>query len=307
MNQTAVLALMGVAGVFAGTTPTAGQSMIEETRIEVGDMVFDALVAGPEDGPVVFLLHGFPQGAFEWRHQMPVLADMGFRAIAPNQRGYSAGARPTEVSAYVIPNLVGDLIGMADAVGAEQFHVIGHDWGAVVTWFAGLQHPDRVQSLVPMSVPHPFAFSQALADPNGQQAGMSSYFETFRAEGSEQMFLANDAAVLRNIYGGLSAEESQEYVDLLGTPEAIGAALNWYRAMDLNVDQAAVTPIRMPTMYIWSTGDTALGSEAAEMTAQFVEGPYRFEVLEGVSHWVPEEAAEAVNDLLREHFGPFRP
>lgn len=281
--------------------------MIEETQIEVGDFVFDALVAGPGDGPVVFLLHGFPQAAFEWRHQMPVLAEMGFRSIAPNQRGYSPGARPPDVSDYVIPNLVADLMGMADAVGAETFHVVGHDWGAVVTWFAGLQHPDRVLSLVPMSVPHPFAFSQALADPNGQQARMSGYMETFRSDGAEEMFLANDAEVLRNIYGGLSPEEAQEYVDVLGTPEAIGAALNWYRAMNLSAPQSQITPIRMPTMYIWSTGDTALGREGAELTVEFVEGPYRFEVLDGVSHWVPEEAADQVNELLRQHFEPFRP
>ncbi|MFV1986483.1 MAG: alpha/beta fold hydrolase [Gemmatimonadota bacterium] len=302
------MAGLAVALVFAtGATSLTGQSMIEETQIEVGDFVFDALVAGPVDGPVVFLLHGFPQSAFEWRHQLPVLASMGFRAIAPNQRGYSAGARPAGVEAYAIPNLVEDLMGMADAVGAETFHVVGHDWGAVVTWFAGLLYPDRVLSLVPISVPHPFAFSQALADPNGQQAQMSSYFETFQSEGAGQMFLANDAAVLRGIYGGLTPEEAQEYVDVLGTPEAIGAALNWYRAMNLDVDPGQITPIRMPTMYIWSTGDTALGREGAELTADFIEGPYRFEVLEGISHWVPEEAADQVNALLREHFSPFSP
>jgi pimeloyl-ACP methyl ester carboxylesterase len=302
-----VAAIIAALCIATDADSLTGQSMIEETQIEVGDFVFDALVAGPEDGPVVFLLHGFPQSAFEWRHQLPVLASMGFRAIAPNQRGYSPGARPEGVEAYATLNLVADLIGMADAVGAETFHVVGHDWGAVITWFAGLLHPERVLSLVPMSVPHPFAFSQALADPNGQQAQMSSYFETFRSEGAEQMFLANDAAVLRGIYGGLTPEESQEYVDVLGTPEAIGAALNWYRAMNLNAGSGQVTPIRMPTMYIWSTGDTALGREGAELTADFVEGPYRFEVLEGISHWVPEEAADRVNELLREHFAPFKP
>jgi pimeloyl-ACP methyl ester carboxylesterase len=269
--------------------------------------VFDARVAGPEDGPVVFLLHGFPQSSFEWRHQLPVLAEMGFRAIAPDQRGYSPGARPDGVEAYAIPHLVDDLTGMADAVGARTFHVVGHDWGAAVTWFAALLHPDRVLSIVPISVPHPTAFQRALADPNGEQARMSGYMQTFRSEGAEDMFLADDAALLRGIFDGLEPAEAQEYVDVLGTREAIGAALNWYRAMNLSTDPGTMTPIRMPTTFIWGTDDEALGREGAEMTARYVEGPYRFEILEGVGHWVPEEATEQVNRLLREHFAPFRP
>ncbi len=299
---------IAIAVLMTTVAPIAtGRPMLDEMKIEVGDLVFDALVAGPEDGPVVFMLHGFPQAAFEWRHQIPVLASMGFRVIAPNQRGYSPGARPDGVDAYTIPNLVADVVGLADAVGAETFHVVGHDWGAAVAWFAGLMHPERVLSLVPISVPHPYAFGQVLADPDGQQAQMSGYMEVFRSEGAEDMFLANDAAMLRGIYGGagLTPDEIQEYVDVLGTREAIGAALNWYRAMNLQTGAGEVTPISMPTMYVWSTDDMALGREGAELTADFVEGPYRFEVIEGVSHWVPEEAAERLNELLQEHFAPF--
>ncbi|HJO02676.1 MAG TPA: alpha/beta hydrolase [Acidobacteriota bacterium] len=294
--------------LLTSVTPSAaGSPMPDETKIEVGELVFDALVAGPDDGPVVFMLHGFPQAAFEWRHQMPVLASMGFRVIAPNQRGYSPGARPDGVDAYTVPNLVADVIGLADAVGADTFHVVGHDWGAAVAWFAGLMHPDRVLSLVPISVPHPYAFGQALADPEGQQAKMSGYMEVFRSEEAEDLFLANDAAMLRGIYGGagLISDEVQEYVDVLGTRDAIGAALNWYRAMNLATGAGEVTPIAMPTMYVWSTDDMALGREGAELTADFIEGPYRFEIIEGVGHWVPEEAAGELNELLQEHFAPF--
>lgn len=303
--------LLGAAALGAApANPILAQSMeadISRIRIEVGDLAFDALETGPEDGPVVFLLHGFPQSSFEWRHQLPELAAMGFRAIAPDQRGYSPGARPEGVEAYAIPHLVSDVVGMADAVGARTFHLVGHDWGAAVAWFVALLHPDRVESLVPISVPHPQAFARALADPQGQQARMSSYMATFRSEGAEGMFLADDAAALRGIYSGLEPGEIQKYVDVLGTPEALGAALNWYRAMNLQVDYGEMTPIRVPTMYIWSTEDVALGREAAEMTVEYVEGPYRLEVLDGVSHWVPEEAAADVNRLLREHFAPYRP
>jgi pimeloyl-ACP methyl ester carboxylesterase len=271
--------------------------------------VFDALVAGPRDGPVIFMLHGFPQSKHEWRDQIPALAGMGFRVVAPDQRGYSPGARPVGVESYAIPELVGDIVGMADALGAATFHVVGHDWGALVAWFLGLTQPGRVVSLVPMSVPHPFAFARALADPLGEQAKMSGYMETFRAEGAEDAFLANDAERLRGIYAGagLGPADVQRYVDVLGNREAMRAALNWYRAMNLQTNPGSITPIRMPTLFIWGTDDVALGREGAELTASFVEGPYRFEILEGIGHWVPEQAADRVNELLMEHFAPFRP
>lgn len=311
MNGTGIAALavvLGAGALLSAPLPRA-QDELPLQEIRVGERVFDARVAGPETGPLVLLLHGFPQSSFEWRAQMPVLAEAGFRVVAPNQRGYSPGARPSDVESYVIPELVSDVVGIADALGVERFHLVGHDWGAAVAWFTALSHPERVESLVAVSVPHPVAFQQALQHPNGEQARMSSYMELFRSEGAEQQLLANDAAGLRMIYAGgeLAPEEIDHYVDVLGTPEALGAALNWYRAMNLPYSTGELTPIRMPTLYVWSTGDMALGRTGAEMTADFVEGSYRFEVLEGVSHWVPEQAAEALNELLREHFEPFRP
>lgn len=277
---------------------------MQAIQIQVGELVFDALSAGPADGELILLLHGFPQTAYSFRHQIPVLAEAGFRVIAPDQRGYSPGARPAAVEEYAIPHLVSDVVKMADALGYESFHVVGHDWGAAVAWFTALVHPDRVQSIVAISTPHPSAFGEALASPSGQQAEMSSYMERFRAEGAEAAFLADDASVFRSVFegSGLESAEIQIYVDALGTPEAMGAALNWYRAMVLAAPAGATTPIRMPTMYIWSTGDVALGREGAELTAKYVEGPYRFEVLEGISHWVPEQAAEEVGRLLLQHF-----
>lgn len=291
-----------------GADGLGAQTEIERVRIPVGDLVFDARAAGPEDGPLVLLLHGFPQSSYEWRHQMPVLAGMGFRAVAPDQRGYSPGARPAGVEAYAMPRLVADVVGMADALGADRFHLVGHDWGAAVTWFAALAHPDRVVSIVPVSVPHPLAFARALADPGGAQAGMSSYMEVFRSDSAEAMFLRDDARTLREIYAGagLSSADIDEYVELLSEPGALTGALNWYRAMNLGTAGGGA-PIRMPTTFVWSTADVALGREGAELTEEFVEGPYRFEVLEGVSHWVPEEAADALNRILREHLDPYAP
>ena len=280
----------------------------EMIQIPVGQLMFDAAVAGPEDGDLVIMLHGFPQSWFEYRHQIPILAEMGFRVVVPNQRGYSPGARPQGVDAYVMPNLVGDVLGMADWLGREHFHLIGHDWGAAVAWYTALVSPGRVRSVVTISVPHPFAFGEALSSPSGQQASMSGYMETFRAADAEERFLANDAALLRGIYNGSgnSAEENQVYLDLLGSQEAIGGALNWYRAMIAQSAMPTLTPIGMPTTYVWSTGDVALGREGAELTAKYIEGPYRFAILEGIGHWVPEQAADQLNEVLQEHFAPFK-
>ena len=302
------LAMLLWVTLFAPTPFFAQESVMERIQIEVDGLLFDALAAGPEGGELVLLLHGFPQTSYSYRRQVPALADAGFRVVAPDQRGYSPGARPAAVEAYAIPQLVGDVVGMADALGRETFHLVGHDWGAAVAWFTALLHPERVTSLVAISVPHPFAFTEALASPSGEQARMSGYMERFRAADAEERFLADDAALLRGIYrgSGLAAEDVQVYVDALGTPDAIGAALNWYRAMELESTAGRMTPIRMPTMYVWSTTDIALGREGAELTEKYVEGPYRFEVLEGISHWVPEQAAAQLNELLLEHLAPYR-
>ena len=318
-----VLALVACVGQDAAeeedgetmTETAASGETLERIQLEVGEFTFDALAAGPEDGELVFMLHGFPQSSYEFRSQIPAVAQMGFRVVAPDQRGYSPGARPEGVEAYTVSNLVADVVGMAEALGRERFHVVGHDWGAAVAWNVGLTNPERVISLVALSVPHPFAFSEALRSSTGDQAERSGYFQFFASDTAAATFLANDAARLREIYtgwGGLSDEDVQVYVDLLSEPGALQAALNWYGAMNLGGGggaggtaggaPAGVTPISMPTMFVWSTEDEALGREGAELTEKYVEGPYRFEVIEGVSHWIPEEAADRLNELLREHF-----
>ena len=200
------------------------------------------------------------------------------------------------------------MIGMVDTLDRERFHLVGHDWGAAVAWFVTGQFRERVISLTSVSVPHPFAFAEALQHPNGEQAEMSSYMARFREEGSELAFLADNAALLRGVYSGagLSSSEIQAYVDVLGTPEALGAALNWYRAMLLPPSTRTFTPIATPTMFVWSTGDVALGRTGAEATEKYVHGPYRFEVLEGVSHWIAEEAADRLSELLLDHLADWK-
>lgn len=283
----------------AATTP-------ESVELEVGEYTFDAIVAGPDDGAAVFLLHGFPQTNQSWDDVIPVLAEAGYRVVAPNLRGYSPGARPPEPELYTMDHHMTDVLGMADALGVDQFHAVGHDWGASVTWALGMSHPDRVLSIVPLSVAHPQAIAAALTgsappvEDERSQTERFGYMAIFAAEGAEDTFLENDAAFLRRLFSGpgFTEEEVQDYVDHFNEPGAMTGALNWIRARGSGMQ---IEPVTIPTMYVWSTEDPALGRTGAELTVDYVEGPYRFEILEGVSHWIPDEAPVELNALLLEH------
>jgi pimeloyl-ACP methyl ester carboxylesterase len=266
-----------------------------------GGLLFDALVAGPADGEVVLLLHGFPQAAATWRPQVEALAAAGYRAVAFDQRGYSAGARPEGVDQYRIAHLVDDALGVANHLGAERFSVVGHDWGAVVAWHLAAHHAERIRSLVALSVPHPVAFAVALASTAGDQRDRSSYISFFQqTEVAEDALLAGGLATILRASG--YPGDVDDRVRAMSQPGALTAALNWYRAVDFTLVRD-VGAISVPTLYVWSTGDVALGREGAEGTASYVTGPYRFEVLEGVSHWIPEEVPGELSGLLLDHLG----
>ena len=276
---------------------------VRSTQITVGAHTFDALADGPDDAELVLLLHGFPQTSASWREQIEALAAAGHRAVAPDQRGYSPNARPTDVAAYAMPELVGDVLELADALGAERFHLVGQDWGGAVAWQVAGRHRERLRSLTVLSTPHPEALRRAYrGDLGGDQAERSGYMTFFRQPDSQDRMLENDAAVLRLLFSGSGMPEGrkQPYLDALGTPEALGAALNWYRAAS-PADIEGLGPITIPTLYVWATGDVALGREAAEATAGCVDGPYRFEVLEGVGHWIAEQVPDRLNELLVDH------
>jgi len=304
-------ALVLLASLFAAAACGNGDgasgpedSTITQTQIEANGLVFDARTAGPKKGAPVLLLHGFPESSLEWESQLVALAAAGYRAVAPDLRGYSPGARPLDVEAYRLDALTSDVFAIADSLGMSTFHVVGHDWGAAIAWNVAIVGPGRVRSLTAVSVPHPVAFALALANDPDQQA-KSQYIDFFRLTGvAEQTLLANDAAVLRGIYGdGAAAAHADAYVRLLSEPGALTAALNYYRALGLT--GSAGDDVVVPTLYVWSTGDTALGRYGAELTAQYVDGPYRFAIIEGASHWVPEVAADELNGLLLEHLATY--
>jgi pimeloyl-ACP methyl ester carboxylesterase len=277
---------------------------LEALTITIDSRRYDALAAGPADGEFVLLLHGWPEFADCWTEELHALGAAGYRAVAVNQRGYSPGARPTEIADYLVEHLVADALGFAQSQGAPRFHLIAHDWGGMVAWALAGAHPDRLRSLAVLATPHPVALREAAAADEAQYHRLDyvRFFQLPDGE-AETALLADGAARLRSDYGNrIPTDLVDRNVARLSEPGALTATLNWYRGVDADFTVPAGR-ITVPTLYIWGSEDAALGRGAAEGTANFVDAAYDFVILDGVSHWIPEEAPDAVIPLLRKHLG----
>jgi pimeloyl-ACP methyl ester carboxylesterase len=219
--------------------------------------------------------------------------------VAPDQRGYSPGARPADVAAYALPNLTADVIAMIEALGGSV-HLVGHDWGGVVGWQVAARRPDLVHTWTAVSTPHQTALNEVLARDAAQRERFG-YILKFREEGTaETMLLAHDGAGLKTMYGGfVSPQRVADDVAFFSEPGVLTAALSWYRAMGV-ADPGELPRVTVPTSYVWGSGDPAFGAEAAELTASYVDGPYRFVALDGASHWLPDEAADTLAEVITE-------
>jgi pimeloyl-ACP methyl ester carboxylesterase len=277
---------------------------MDKTLLSARGFEFRTLTDGPVDGRLVMLLHGFPQSAGEWRAQLGALNEAGFRGVAPDQRGYSPGARPKTVEAYGIDYLVTDVLAMCDELGASQLDLVGHDWGAIVAWVVAARYPERLRTLTAVSVPHPEAFADAYASPDSKQQEMSGYIDVFRAEGDagERMLRGDDGDGIRRMFEhvGLGPEAAAEHAAVHCEPGALTAALNWYRATHPTL-MRGIPPVAVPTLFVWGTLDPAISREAANGCASYVTGPFHYEVLDGIDHWVPELDADRLNRLLLGH------
>jgi pimeloyl-ACP methyl ester carboxylesterase len=264
-------------------------------------LTFDVRDAGPPDGEPVILLHGFPQDSSAWDQVAPALHQAGLRTLAPDQRGCSPMARPRGRGRYGLRETTADVIALLDAAGLESAHVVGHDWGGMVAWAMAAWHPDRVRTLTVLSVPHPAAMAKAMV--TSDQALRSYYMFVFQLPFiPERLLLSRNGNVLRRMLrgGGLSREATAHYVARMREPGALSAALGWYRAMPLGL-RDRVGKVRVPTLHMWSTGDTFLSRAGIEDSARFVDAPYRLEILEGISHWIPELAADRVAERVTAH------
>ncbi|MFC5288820.1 alpha/beta fold hydrolase [Actinokineospora guangxiensis] len=270
--------------------------MIEHVGVTTAAGTFDGITAG--EGRPVLLLHGFPEAASAWEHQVVALARAGYRALAVDQRGYSPGVRPADPGDYHVDELVGDVLAIADACGWDTFDLVGHDVGAVVGWHTAAAHPDRVRTLAALSAPHPCALAEA-ARTDEDQAMRSQHLTLFKERSAERRLLADDAAALRAVFEHrLPPSAVADYVTRLSEPDALSAALNWFRASRRPV---LPDPVSVPVLYLWGTEDVAVGSTAALSCAKWANGPYHFEMLDEVSHRPHWDAPEAVAALLIAH------
>ncbi|MBV8813435.1 MAG: alpha/beta hydrolase [Verrucomicrobia bacterium] len=250
-------------------------------------------------GRPVLLLHGWPDSADLWRKQIQFLVKNGFRAIAPDLRGLGRSDRPEGVAAYSLQNALSDVVGILDALGIDKADMIGHDWGAAVAWFMAAAHPDRVHKLVVLSVPHP------LAPRTLRQQEMAWYQLFFQFEGIAEAWLRHDNwALLRELTRGNG--DIDRYISDLSRPGALTASLNWYRANlapRLPGLVPNLPPVEAPTLGIWSTNDHYVDGERMKKSDRFVKGPWRYEQIDGASHWIPLDAPDRLNQLLIEWLG----
>ena len=286
--------------------PMPEAQMIDTQNIQTAPgMVFDVSVAGPADGPLVLMLHGFGVSRYLWNAQVEALGQANYRAAAPNQRGYATGARPDPADhpSYHIDHLIADALDIAAALGRpdRRFHLAGHDWGASLAWQIADEYPDRIASLTILSRPHPLAFNLALAMPDGEQKRRSGHHTRFLDPAAGPDNLADDAKWLRTrlAANGVPPAAIERHLSVIGNPPAMEAALAWYRAR--GVRHAPVGPTKVPTLYIWGDADDTVGRAAAEGTGAFIAAPYRFEVLEGVGHYPADQSPDRVNALMLDH------
>jgi pimeloyl-ACP methyl ester carboxylesterase len=273
-------------------------------RLSAREFVFEVTVGGTSRAghAPVLLLHGFPQNAAQWDQVAAALHAAGRTTIAPNQRGYSPDARPSDVDAYAMAECVADAVAILDALDAPEVDVVGHDWGSLVAWHLAAAHPDRVRTLTAVSVPHPEAMGAAIATDADQQA-RSAYIKLFRQAGkAEDLLLEDCGARLRAMFAGCPPELVDTYVAPMLDRDALTGALNWYRAMTR--ETTACPAVGVPTTFVWGDGDLAIGATAARACAAHVAADYRFVPLAGVSHWVPDEAPDALAEAILARIGP---
>ena len=284
--------------------------LVDVDTFRNGDLVFDVTDAGPADGPVVVLLHGFPQFKDSWDGVIDQLTSQGYRCLAPNQRGYSPGARPARRRDYRLPLLISDVDALIDASGAERVHLVGHDWGSVVGWGYATAHPERLASLTPMSVPHPTAFLKALA--TSRQVVSSWYIYAFQLPWAPERMMIGDGAQWQRLskrlqdFGQTRAHADRD-ARLMAADggAALTAAIAWYRAMLLGRPSEYTKHTTVPTMFLWGDQDRFCKPAGALACGDYVDAPYRFERFDGASHWLPEEQTDVVSKLLLEQFAAY--
>jgi pimeloyl-ACP methyl ester carboxylesterase len=257
-------------------------------------LTFDVTDQGPLDGDPVVLLHGWPERATSWRKVTPLLHARGLRTYAPDQRGYSKGARPTRRRDYAMQVLVDDVIALIETIG-RPVHLVGHDWGSSIGWLVAAQRPDLVRTWTAVSVPHPKAFQRAML--TSRQGLKSWYMGAFQLPRVAERLARSGRLDVPLRKGGMTADDVRRFHEEVVDDGALTGGLMYYRALPFAFPALKDPVVRVPTTFVWSDGDVAVTDVGGRLTPQFVEAPYEAVTLKGVSHWIPTEAP----DELAEH------
>lgn len=286
---------------------TSRNRTVEDLSIQNGAIGLHAVASGPKNGPLVILLHGFPEFWYGWRKQIEPLAAAGFRVIVPDQRGYNLSSKPSGVAAYALTELVSDVIAIADQLGQENVFLAGHDWGAAVAWSAALLHPQRVAKLVVLNVPHPSVMRKFLST-HPRQSLRSWYMFFFQLPWlPETLFSAFNfhmgaRALLRSSRPGtFSDEDLAQYRAAWSQPHALTSMINWYRALFRVRVKFPDKTVRVPTRILWGERDAFLLAEMAHDSLRYCASGELF-TFPNASHWLQHEEPARVSELLIDFF-----
>jgi pimeloyl-ACP methyl ester carboxylesterase len=280
---------------------------LREGYAEVDDQSLHYVEAG--EGPLVILLHGFPEFWFGWRSQIAPLAASGYRVVAADTRGYNLSSKPEDFKAYGVDELADDIQGLIRELGADSAHIVGHDWGGTIAWTLAMNHPEVVERLAILNAAHPRRLSEGLKNPN--QLRKSWYFFFFATPGlPEEVVHLRDWHFFRHFLHEANPpyteQEFERYVEAWSQPGAAAGMINYYRASVRQSQKEALAklrPLSAPTLVIWGEGDSYLGADLAEPDKDDVPNLDRVERLPDASHWVHHDEADRVNKLLTDFFG----
>lgn len=280
--------------------------------IDTGHVTLHTVQAGSQGGPLVILLHGFPEFWQGWRNQVPALAQAGFHVWVPDQRGYNLSDKPPEITAYNLDRLAEDIVGLVAAAGREQVYLVGHDWGAMVAWWVAIKHPRLLRKLAILNVPHPSTSIRfALRSP--EQVARSWYIAFFQIPWLPETLLRlnNWQAVRRAMAstarpGAFSKRDLDCYVEAWSRPGAMRSMINWYRAgARTRREPVADKRVHVPTRIIWGAKDVALSRQLAPLSLEMCDDGELF-FLEQGTHWVQHDEPDRVNELLLDFFADVR-
>lgn len=288
--------------------PAIDNLELEHHTVTTNGVYLHVVQAGPDDGELVILLHGFPEFWYGWRAQIPALVAAGYRVWIPDQRGYNLSEKPTDVFAYSLDKLALDIVGLIDAAGRQKAFVVGHDWGAAVAWWVAAKYPERVQKLAILNVPHPSVMFGNIRN-NPRQLRRSWYIGVFQIPKLPELLLTGGDAqggillLLKSSNpGSFTDREIPHYIRAWKQRGAMTAMLNWYRAIvQYPPDITSDTRIHVPVLIIWGKRDVALIPESAPQSLDYCDDG-RLVMLENATHWVQHDEPERVNALLLEHF-----